>query len=160
MDHQPRDNADPQIETDELSPGEARIAKVKAAPRSVFHFGLFTIVWLTIAAAIFMAVPRLWEIEYDAYFMLWYLVLYGCAPLAGWTTYAALPPAAGPWRLPIATLVFAAIVLPLWLMAAWDSGSVLYAVKFFFGTALFFWLPQIICIAAVRYIVFGTGSRR
>ncbi len=79
MQHQPGDNADPQIETDELSPGEARIAKVKAAPRSVFHFGLFSIVWLTIGAAIFMAVPRLWEMEYDDYFMLWYIVLYGCA---------------------------------------------------------------------------------
>ena len=103
------------FDTDARSPGEAQIEKVKARPRSAFHFGLMGMLWLMVGSAILVALPQGLGIEYVDFFGLWILVIYGCAPLICWSIYLFLPARFGVWRLLVAGVIGALVVLPAWM---------------------------------------------
>ena len=148
-DHAPP-SGDNVFETDALSPGEAEIEKVKARPRSAFHFGLKGVLWLMIISSILVALPQGLGFDYFSFLGLWILLIYGCMPLIAWTVFLLIPAKVGPWRWLVAGLIGAAIVLPAWIASAID-GSLL---EVFLGS-LYFWVPQAGCVAVVQYFLFS-----
>lgn len=156
MDDEPREAVEPRIDTDELSPGEARIARLKAAPRSLFHFGLMGVFWLMLGSAILMALPRGLGIGYDVYFVMWYGLFFVCMPLVVWTVWIVLPRRLVRWRYAAAGAVILATGAPILVAVASDPRSLRYII----GSIVFFWLPQVVCIAAVRQWVFAPSKTR
>ena len=87
MNREKPQQAEDLFDADAPSPGETQIEKVKARPRSAFHFGLMGLLWLMVGSAILVALPHGLGIEYIDFFGLWLLVIYGFMPLVCWIAY-------------------------------------------------------------------------
>ena len=146
---------EPEDQADEQTPAEKLIASRLRSGQ----FRLSTAFGLTLLAGVFMAIPRFTGVSYSWYFNFLYMSLYGCAPLSSWLTYATLPKRFGAWKLVASSLVFVGLVVPFWVLFAWQE-ALFDLIMLIAVTCIIFWLPQIICIWMVWFFVFRSSSRR
>jgi hypothetical protein len=145
------------MDTDEPSRGDRLIEELKARPRPG-QFRLISLFGLMLFFAVVFAIPRLVGVTYERYFMFFYGILFGLAPLAAWGLTAVLPCRFGAFRFLISAAAAVAIVAPVCVLSVLDPGSPRQMIGFWAGILLLLWLPQIGCITAVWYFVFRQTS--
>jgi len=149
----------------ERSRSDELIEQVKRSQVRPGQFRLSRLFVVTLLVAILFAVPRLVGVGYGWYFMLLYFIIFwGCAPFVAWAAVTVCPWIPRRHRGKAGVLLFLLLVVPFPVAGIWIEGleSGLKGTANALVATLWFWVPEVLCIAAVQYGVFGDwkGLRR
>jgi hypothetical protein len=141
------------------------IEQVKRSQVRPGQFRLSRLFVVTLLLAILLAVPKLIGMDYGRYFLSLYgIFLWLCAPFVAWAAVTFCPWIPRRHRGKTGLLLFLLFVIPVPITGIWLEGleSGLRGTAHVLAVTLWFWVPEVLCIAAVQYGVFGDwkGLRR
>jgi hypothetical protein len=149
----------------ERSRSDELIEQVKRSHLGPAQFRMSRLFVVTLLVAILLAVPRVIGIDYGQYFLLLYgICLWLCAPLVAWAAVTLCPWIPHRHRGKTGMLLFLLFVIPVPVIGIWMEGleAGLWGTGVVLLYTLWFWVPEVLCIAAVQHWVFGDwkGVRR